>query len=145
MTKEQKIDTLINDIKNAKEKANYYMELANQKWRQLTKDFYMCYTVGELANDTIYKLFNKNILYEIPAYYKKNTRLFKKVNGVDTKTTFKILCELENNLFFQFDIYWATGVFGDTGLHIDNGKFRIMKGIPKGWKNIEELFNNEEE
>lgn len=113
--------------------AKQLLEKANENWGELQKQFYLCYSVGELASDTIYKLFDKDIWNDIASYYRViNER-------------FKILCELEENVYFQFDIYWETGFLGDCGLHIDNGKFKLMNKVPKGWKDIWELLEDDEE
>lgn len=113
--------------------AKQYLEKANRNWGNLANQFYLCSSVGEVASDTIYKLFDKDMWEDTATYYKN-------INGV-----FKILCELEENVYFQFDIYWQKGFFGDTGLCINNGKFKLMNRVPRGWQDIWELFDDDEE
>lgn len=121
-------------IENKVDIAKRYMNEVNEKWGNITNNFYVCYSLVELATDTIYKLFEKDSLNEMRTFYRKNG-----------KQGTKILCELEENVYFQFDIFWVVGLFGDSGFRINNGKFRIFKEVPKGWNDIWELLDNDDE
>ena len=126
-------------LNELKEKATYYMDVANDnnKWEKLEEQFYVCYTHSELASKVIYDLFKKDIFNEVNTYYKTCNKYGN--YGI------KVLCELEQYIYFEFVIYSITGVFGDNGEHITDGRFRIMKEIPKDYKDIWELFDNESE
>lgn len=102
------------------------------KWTELQKDFYICYSVKELAYKISYELLEQ--------YYEEcNNAIFcKKI-----KDKFKIAIYFEQNIYFIFDIYWATGMFGDSGLHISNGQ--IYGELPKGYEDIEYVLEDNEE
>ena len=124
-------------INELKEKTNNYMNIANKKWEKVIKDFYVCYEYSELASKVIYDLFEKDIFNECNTYYKKCNKYGN--YGI------KVLCELEQYIYFEFIIYNITGMFGDNGEHITCGRFRIMKEIPKDYKDILELVDSENE
>lgn len=124
------------NVKELKERAKTYMETANKKWREITSMGYMCYENNlELANEIIYKLFEKDIFNDTATYYR--------VEKNDSGYKFKVLCELEDNIYFQFDIIVKYGI--DIPFRINNGKFRILKELPKGWKDVWELWEKLEE
>lgn len=131
--------TLFNEKKQIAKK---YLAIANEKWGEIVKTKYLCYeTYSELASEIIYKLFKKDMFNDISTYYKKNEDYsIGKVENVGN--TFKVLCELEENVYFQFDIVTRYGI--DIPQRVKNGKFRILKNIPKGWKDIWELLDKEE-
>ena len=126
-------------LNELKEKATYYMDVANNnnKWEKLEEQFYVCYEYSELASKVIYDLFGKDIFNEVNTYYKTCNKYGN--YGI------KVLCELEQYIYFEFVIYNITGMFGDNGEHITDGRFRIMKEIPKNYKDIWELFDKESE
>ena len=126
-------------LNELKEKATYYMDVANNnnKWEKLEEQFYVCYEYSELASKVIYDLFGKDIFNEVNTYYKT----YNKYGNYGIK----VLCELEQYIYFEFVIYNITGMFGDNGEHITDGRFRIMKEIPKNYKDIWELFDKESE
>lgn len=124
------------NIKELKETAKTYMETANKKWGEIISVGYMCYENNlELANEIIYKLFEKDIFNDTATYYR--------VVENDSGYKFKVLCELEDNIYFQFDIIVRYGI--DIPFRINNGKFRILKELPKGWKDVWELWEKLEE
>lgn len=124
------------DFKELKKIASEYMETANLKWGDITSIGYLCYENDlELANEIIYKLFDKDIFNDTATYYKQVKN--------DYGYTFKVLCELEENIYFQFDIITRYGI--DIPQRINNGKFRILKQAPKGWKDVWELWQKLEE
>lgn len=119
-------------MENVKEKAKVYLEKANENWKGIVKTNYLCYENDlELASEIVYKLFEKDIFNDIATYYRNS-------NSNNYGYTFKILCELEENIYFQFDIITRYGI--DIPQKIENGKFRILKSVPKGWKDIWDLW-----
>lgn len=127
-------------MEDLKIKTEKYLQKVNLQWKNIVKTNYLCYENDlELANEIVYKLFEKDIFNDTATYYKR----FNKNNY---GYTFKVLCELEENIYFQFDIITKYGI--DIPQKINNGKFRILKNIPKGWKDVwqlwEELENEEE-
>ena len=128
-------------MENLREKAKVYLEKANENWKGIVKTNYLCYENDlELASEIVYKLFEKDIFNDIATYYRNS-------NSNNYGYTFKVLCELEEKIYFQFDIITRYGI--DIPQKIGNGKFRILKSVPKGWKDIwdlwEELQDEEEE
>lgn len=115
--------------------AKQYMEIANKSWEEITNDNYLCYSICELASETIYKMFKLDMFNDIATYYKE----IKNNMGY----VVKILFELEENVYMTFDIVVKYGI--DIPYKINNGKFRIMKQVPKGYKDIWELLDLEEE
>ena len=125
-------------LNELKEKAKNYMEIANKNWGTLQDNFYVCYEYSELASKVIYDLFKKDIFNECHTCYKE----YNKYGNYGIK----VLCELEQYIYFEFVIYNITGVFGDNGEHITDGKFKIMKEIPKSYKHdIWELLESDGE
>lgn len=128
-------------MENVKEKAKAYLKQANENWGNVVKTNYLCYENDlELASEIIYKLFGKDMFNEVATFYRNS-------NSNDYGYTFKVLCELEENIYFQFDIITRYGI--DIPQKIRNGKFRILKDIPKGWQDVwdlwEKLQDEEEE
>lgn len=126
----------MSELETLKVKTKEYMNIANKNWLELQDKFYVCYSYGELISSVIYELFKKDIFDEVATYYKK----YNKYGNYG----YKVLCELEENIYFEFVIYNVTGMFGDNGDKVCNGKFRIMKYIPQNYKDIYELLESEE-
>ena len=105
-------------------------------WDEIKNSNFLCYEDNlELANEVVCRLFDKDIFNDIATYY----RIINKQNG----NVFKVLCKLEDNVYFQFDIVTRYGI--DIPQKITNGKFRGMFEIPKGWKDIWELWEQLED
>lgn len=121
-----------------REIANKYLQQANKKWAEIVETKYLCYETDlELAGEIVYKLFEKDIYCDMLAFYMKNEDYdIGKIENIGR--TFKVLCELEENIYFQFDIVTRYGI--DIPQRIMNGKFRILKFVPKRWKDIWELI-----
>ena len=109
------------------------IEILNNYWRELQKDFYVCYSVKELAYEITSRIIHKlgKTAIDFIIYYKF------------VKDRHKIIFILEDNIFFQFDIWWATSMFGDCGLKVGNGKIRNK--IPNYYKDIEDVLKDEDE
>lgn len=127
-------------MEDLREKAKVYLNKANENWSGIVKTNYLCYENDlELASEIIYKLFEKDMFNDVATYYRNS-------DSNDYGYTFKVLCELEEKIYFQFDIITRYGI--DIPQKISNGKFRILKSVPKGWKDVwdlwEELQNEEE-
>ncbi len=104
-----------------------------KKWNEQCEQFYICYTVKELAYKITYELFEE--------YYGKccNNTIFCKEIG----DKWEIAIHFEQEIYFTFDIWWATGAFGDTGLHCGCG---IIEGkLPDGFEDIEYVLEDVEE
>lgn len=130
---------------NKKEIAQNYIDKIQNKWTDITNTNFLCYeNNSELANEVIYKLFEKDCFNEITTYYKIITN-YSVEKTKEIGFTTKILCEIEKNIYFQFDIVARYGV--DIPQKITNGKFRILNKVPKGWFDIWELlqFDDEED
>lgn len=128
-------------MEDLREKAKVYLNKANENWSGIVKTNYLCYENDlELASEIIYKLFEKDMFNDVATYYRNS-------DSSDYGYTFKVLCELEEKMYFQFDIITRYGI--DIPQKISNGKFRILKSVPKGWKDVwdlwEELQDEEEE
>lgn len=128
-------------MSDLREKAKVYLNKANENWSGIVKTNYLCYENDlELASEIIYKLFEKDMFNDVATYYRNS-------DSSDYGYTFKVLCELEEKIYFQFDIITRYGI--DIPQKISNGKFRILKSVPKGWKDVwdlwEELQDEEEE
>ena len=118
---------------NRIKKAIDIQEKVQKRWTELQKDFYVCYTVKELA----YKI-GTDLLCE---YYKncEEVELYCK----KSKNKWKIALLFEDNIYLLFDIWWATGAFGDCGLHCGNA---VMNGkLPEGFAYIDEVLEDVEE
>lgn len=127
-------------MEDLREKAKVYLNKANENWSGIVKTNYLCYENDlELASEIIYKLFEKDMFNDVATYYRNS-------DSSDYGYTFKVLCELEEKIYFQFDIITRYGI--DIPQKISNGKFRILKSVPKGWKDVwdlwEELQDEEE-
>jgi hypothetical protein len=118
---------------NRIKKAIDIQEKVQKRWTELQKDFYVCYTVKELAYKIGGELINE--------YYGDNREIelyCKIVDGVA-----KIALLFENDIYLVFDIWLATGAFGDCGMHCGNA---VMNGkFPEGFVYIEEILEDEEE
>ena len=125
----------MSELKTLKLKTKKYMDIANKKWLDIQEKFYICYSFSELASDVIYNLFKKDIFNDVITYYKK----YNKYGNYG----YKVLCELEKNIYFEFVIYNTTGIFGDNGEHITDGRFKIIKNTPTGYKDIWELLESD--
>lgn len=119
-------------MKNKNEIAKNIIGKINDKWLELQKDFYICYSVKELAYKVAYDLLDE--------YYKdgSNCAILCKKWG----NKWKVAIYFEQNVYLIFDIWWTTGFCGDTGLHIGNGKLHI--GEPKGYEYIENVLEDNE-
>lgn len=108
------------------------IEILNDYWLDLSKGFYVCYGVKELAYEIVSRIIHKlgQTAIDFIIYYR----------FYDGKH--KIIFILEDNIFFQFDIYWVTGMLGDSGLKIGNGK--LTNKIPKSYEDIEEMLTDED-
>jgi hypothetical protein len=109
-------------------------EKIQDRWHELAKDFYLCYSVKELAYKVAYDLLEE--YSDKPIDYL----------GIDYKFwngKHKIIFQIEENVLFCFDIWWTKSMYGDTGLLIGNGTFRYVE--PKGYQDIEIAIPEEEE
>lgn len=100
-------------------------EKLEKKWGKLQEDFYIGYSVNELAYKIAYELlqeFYGNVEY-VEIYRKKH------------KDIYKIAIHFEDDVFFVVDIWWRTGYLGDCGLHCGNAT--IIGKLPKGYEEIE--------
>ena len=115
------------------ERQKEIIEILNDYWENLSKDFYICYSVKELAYEIASRIIHKlgQTAIDFIIYYRF------------LNNKHKIIFMLEDNIFFQFDIYWVTGMFGDTGLKISNGK--LTNKIPNCYEDIEDVLQDEEE
>lgn len=119
-------------MSDLREKAKVYLNKANENWSGIVKTNYLCYENDlELASEIIYKLFEKDMFNDVATYYRNS-------DSSDYGYTFKVLCELEEKIYFQFDIITRYGI--DIPQKISNGKFRILKSVPKGWKDVWDLW-----
>lgn len=119
-------------MEDLREKAKVYLNKANENWSGIVKTNYLCYENDlELASEIIYKLFEKDMFNDVATYYRNS-------DSSDYGYTFKVLCELEEKIYFQFDIITRYGI--DIPQKISNGKFRILKSVPKGWKDVWDLW-----
>ncbi len=112
---------------------NEIINKINSKWLELQKDFYICYSVKELAYKIAYDILEKLEInnYSIEIYY----RFW---NGKH-----KVMFEIENDIWFMFDIYWVTDMFGDSGLNIGNGK--LTNKLKTNYEDIENVLEDNEE
>ena len=101
----------------------------NEKWKELQKTKFLCYENCELASLVISKLFDKDIFNDVATYFRKVN------NNIQNGYTYKVLSNINNNLYFQFDIVIRYGV--DIPTRVCNGKFRYLKKIPNGWQDID--------
>lgn len=121
---------------NRVEKVKEIIDVLNYRWQELARQFYICYSVKELAYRMASKIYQEYYSDKIEDIY--TTIYCKKI-----KDKWKIAIPFEYDIYFIFDIYWATGMFGDTGLHIGNGE--IFGALPKGYEDIEYVIEEEEE
>lgn len=120
----------------------------NDKWLELQDKFYVGYSVVDLAYKIGYDLRDK--IYEcnnIIRLKNDNYTIYYRFYKDKHKIMFPLLVvkdKLNKNkvLYICFDIYWETGCFGDTGLHITNGQLKTR--VPHGYQDIEDLENYEE-
>ena len=117
------------------EKVKEIINIISNKWKELTEQFYVCYSVKELAYTTASKIYQEYYSDKIEDIY--TTIYCKKI-----KDKWKIAIPFEQDIYFIFDIWWATGMFGDTGLHIGNGE--IFGALPKDYENIDDVIKDEE-
>lgn len=105
----------------------------NDKWIELQKNNYICYSVKELAYKVNYDLLDilgNNSMDVYPLY---------KLYG----DKHKIIFEIDNDIFFAFDIWWEKNFLtNECWSKVGNGK--LLKGIPKGYKWIDEVIEDEE-
>ena len=120
---------------NRVEKVKEIKDILNYRWQELAEQFYVCYSVKELAYRTAYKIYNEN--------YEDTDDCYTVIYCKQLKNKWKIAIPFEYDIYFIFDIWWETGMFGDCGLHIGNGK--IYGALPKGYENIEDVIEDEEE
>lgn len=125
------------NLKELKKIANKYIDSCNDKWLDMQDKFYVCMTYSEIISDVIYDLFGKDVFNDVSTGY---VTYNKYGNG-----GIKVLCELEDNIYFSFVIYNVTGAFGDNGEHVTDGTFKILKEFPKGYTDIWDLFDSENE
>ena len=101
----------------------------SNKWQELCKQFYVCYSVEDLAYKISYELLEE-------FYGECNNAIFCKCEG----GKWNIAIYFEQEIYFTFDIWWQTRFYGDTGLHIGNG---IMKySLEKNYTDIQEFFGD---
>lgn len=117
--------------------ANKYIDSCNDKWLDMQDKFYVCMTYSEIISDVVYGLFEKDVFEEVATGYKVCNRYGN--GGIE------VLCELEEGIYFSFIIYNVTGMFGDNGERITDGKFKILKAFPEGYTDIWDLFDSENE
>ena len=117
-----------------KEIAKKYLKQANKNWASIVNTNFLCYEDAELISAIIYELFKKDCFNDIGTYYKYYNENKKGYN-------LRVLVELEENIYFQFDIITRYGV--DIPQKINNGKFLILKNIPNAYKDIWELLPSE--
>ena len=120
---------------NRVEKVKEIKSTISDKWQELAKQFYVCYSVKELAYKTASKIYQEY-------YSDKVEEIYTTIYCKRLKNKWKIAIPFEYDIYFIFDIYWETGMFGDTGLHIGNGE--IFGTLPKGYKDIDDVIKNEE-
>lgn len=114
------------------EKAKEINKVIRNKWQKLQDNFYICYSVKELAYKISYDLLEE--------YFGEcNNAIFCKKE----KDEWKIAIYFEQDIYLIFDIWWATGMFGDSGLHIGNAM--ITDFLPKGYEDIEYVLEENEE
>ena len=116
---------------------NNYIDNCNDKWLDMQDKFYVCMTYSEIISDVIYDLFGRDVFNEVSTGYKVCNRYGN--GGIE------VLCELEENIYFSFIIYNVTGMFGDNGENVTDGKFKILKEFPEGYTSIWDLFDSENE
>ena len=108
----------------------YIIEKIGNKWKELCKQFYVCYSVKDLAYKISYELLDY-------VYGECNNAIFcKKIQD-----KWSIAIYFEDNIYFTFDIWWQTGLYGDTGLHIGYGVF--ASELSKDYEDIEDFFEEE--
>ena len=118
---------------NRIKKAIDIQEKVQNRWTELQKDFYICYTVKELAYKVGGELINE--------YYGDDREIELYCKFVGKK--WKIALLFEDDIYLVFDIWWATGAFGDCGLHCGNA---VMNGkLPEGFAYIDEVLEDVEE
>lgn len=118
---------------NRIKKAINIQEKVQNRWTELQKDFYICYTVKELAYRVGGELINE--------YYGDDREIELYCKFVGEK--WKIALLFEDDIYLVFDIWWATGAFGDCGLHCGNA---VMNGkLPEGFAYIDEVLEDMEE
>lgn len=117
------------------EKVKEIINIINNRWKELAEQFYVCYSVKELAYRTANKIYQEY-------YGDKIEDIYTTIYCKQLKNKWKIAIPFEYNIYFIFDIYWATGMFGDCGLHIANGE--IFGALPKGYEDIEDVIEDEE-
>jgi hypothetical protein len=120
-------------LTKGQEKCAKIIDKIKEEWNGLAKDFYICYSVKELAYKVCYDL------QEV--YNDKAMDLFIQCKIVNDK--FKILFEIENGVYFIFDIWWTKTMYGDSGLHIGNAT--LNGKCPNGYKDIEVVLEDNEE
>lgn len=108
----------------------------NEVWHEVQNDRYMCYTIKELAYNIAYKIGSElDNSFETTIYYKHYDNKHK--------IRFALTKLYGQTVYMGFDIIETTGMFGDYMMHIRNGK--ITGKLPKGYQDIEEVFEDEEE
>ena len=108
----------------------YIIEKIGDKWQSLCQKFYVCYSVKDLAYKISYELLDY-------VYGECNNAIFCKFEG----GKWNIAIYFEQEIYFTFDIWWQTGFYGDTGLHIGNG---IMKyELENNYTDIQDFFEEE--
>ena len=114
MNRVETVKNIINKIQN--------------KWSELQKDFYICYSVKELAYKIAYDLleeyYGQKNINEIEIYYKK------------MKDKTKIAICFEQEICLIIDIWFSVGLFEDCGLHCGNAT--IVGKLPQGYKEFED-------
>ena len=129
--------TKIQDIKDIKDKLQ-------TKWSEIARQSYICYSVKELAYKVMFDI--RNAL-DTDDYLDDCYIGYKFINGKH-----KVICQIDEvrmpamitkPLYFTCDIYWNTGLFGDSVLLVGNGK--LSTKVPQGYQDIEDCLEDEEE
>ena len=112
---------------------NNVIKKINDKWLELQEDFYICYSVKELAYKVAYDILNE-YFGDYSGYMQIYYRFYKDKH--------KIIFYIKDNIYMAFDIYWVSGMFGDSGLKIGNG--HITNKIKSVYRDIEDVLENED-
>ena len=109
-----------------REKLEMVADKIQEKWGDLSKNFYMCYNVYELAYKVVADLQEAydGTIIDCPIIYQKKY-----------EEVFKFCFEIDDSIFITFNVLWVTGMYGDTGLKVNNA--RIKGKLPMGYKEID--------
>lgn len=119
-------------MNNRAEKVCEIQKKLNNKWADLQKMFYICYSVKEVAYKVAYELLET-------LYGEYDNAIFCKAE----KDKWTIAIYFEQDIYFYFDIWWKTGMYGDTGLNI--GGANIKGKLLEGFEDIDYVLEDFEE